>query len=114
MGFKVCLKVQDGPLAGKKFTITENMTCIIGRERDCGIRIPEDSDMAVSRHHCRLRVNFPEVTARDMRSENGSSINGRKLDSEGEVMDWPLKSGDLLTVGQTNFLVSIEGEPDPK
>ena len=113
MSFKVSLKVQDGPLAGKKFTITENMTCIIGRENDCGIRIPEDSDMSVSRHHCRLKINFPEVTARDMRSENGSALNGKKLEAEGEIMDWPIKDGDLLTIGQTVFKVSLEGESDP-
>ncbi len=113
MSFKVSLKILEGPAAGKKFFITENMNCIIGRDKDCGVRIPEDSDLSVSRHHCKLRVAFPEVTVRDMRSENGSAINGKKLEADGEIIDWPLKDGDSLTVGQTVFKVSIEGSADP-
>ena len=52
---------------------------IVGRGEECEIRI--DSDQ-VSRHHVRLRQDNGRWYVRDLRSSNGSWVNGKRLQRE--------------------------------
>jgi serine/threonine-protein kinase len=119
MPSRVTLKVTAGKLAGQVFTFDERTSCIIGRAGDCHPRIPNDMEHAtISRHHCLLDVNPPDVRVRDFGSLNGTWVNGKKIGQrekgmtpeEGAQMKSPeydLKDGDEVKLCGTVFRVSI-------
>lgn len=76
---------------------------LIGRNIDCGIRIPSS---AVSRHHCELALDGETLTVRDLGSSNGTYVN-RVL-----IKDQELVAGDVVTVGPATFVVRVDGEPE--
>ncbi len=83
MGAEVTLQVIEGPLKGQQFLFGERMTCIVGRGPDCyKIRIPE-SEEGVSRHHCLLDINPPDIRIRDFGSLNGTYVNDQKIGQRG-------------------------------
>lgn len=54
----------------------------------------------VSRLHCRLSADASgQLVVEDLDSENGTFVNGKKVDRA------TLKSGDRLTVGRVDFTV---------
>ena len=86
MPARVTLLVQSGPLAGQRFVFEDRTTCILGRGKDCDPRLlckPEEpsapENRKISRHHCLLDINPPDVRIRDFGSLNGTFINGRKI-----------------------------------
>ena len=120
MPSKITLAATTGPLAGQKFTFDERTTCIIGRLKDCDVHIPlsESEKRTVSRHHCILDINPPDVRIRDFGSMNGTWVNGHKIGQrekgtppeEGQKQKFPehdLKDGDEVRVGNSNFRVSV-------
>ena len=54
----------------------------------------------VSRLHCRLTAGSAELEVVDLESTNGTFVNGARVDRA------LLKSGDRLSVGKIEFLVS--------
>jgi eukaryotic-like serine/threonine-protein kinase len=118
---EVKFKIQGGPLDGNKFGIAERMSCIVGRDSDCNIVIPDDVDMNVSSHHCILDINPPEIVVRDLGSSNGTFINGKRLYSASDTVEdnaeltvkmpdeYVLNHNDKLMIGETVFLVEIYG-----
>ena len=121
MPARVQLKVVRGPLTGQLYLFTERTTCVLGRSSDCNLRLPDDdTHRTVSRHHCLLDINPPDVRVRDFGSLNGTFVNGRKIgqrcnaaDAEATVLshDAPehdLRDGDRLRVGGTELAVSIQ------
>lgn len=55
----------------------------------------------VSRLHCRLTVDAADqLLVEDLRSTNGITVNGEKVDRA------ILKAGDILTVGRVDFEVT--------
>jgi len=119
MPAKVLLTASKGKLKGKEFTYHERETCILGREEDCAIRLPSDEyHQTVSRHHCLLDMNPPDIRVRDFGSLNGTFVNGKKIGQrkagqtpeEAAALRFPehdLKDGDEIAVGQTAFRVSV-------
>lgn len=85
---------RDVPLKTEKTTI--------GRGEDCTIRLPFKD---VSRRHCEIVVGRQNLTIRDLKSSNGTFINGQRSD------DAKLKPGDQISVGPVNFIVQIDGRP---
>src|SRR5262245_17049092 len=77
MPAKVILTCLTGSLQGQQFVFHERTTRILGRD-DCSLVIP-DEQRRISRHHCLLDVNPPDVTVRDFRSLNGTFINGQLI-----------------------------------
>jgi pSer/pThr/pTyr-binding forkhead associated (FHA) protein len=78
----------------------------------------------VSRHHCRLDIDPPHISVRDLGSRNGTYINGRLIGLRGDdeppvavpaiVADLifsshDLKNGDVLSVGPISFAVKVTG-----
>src|ERR1043166_970052 len=80
MPAKVILTFTQGPLMGQEHIIEERATCLIGRSGECNPQIPEDpAHKMVSRHHCLLDINPPDVRVRDFGSMNGTFVNGAKI-----------------------------------
>ncbi|TNF91836.1 MAG: FHA domain-containing protein [Gammaproteobacteria bacterium] len=123
MANPVVLKVTQGALEGKSFSFPERTTCIVGRAKDCNIKLPDDKHHeTISRYHCRLEINPPNIRIRDFGSRNGTYVNGNKigqrksgLSVEQAVIDhspeYDLSNGDEIKVGQTVFSVDT-GDAD--
>lgn len=85
----------------KLFPIESGKT-IIGRQEDCGLRIPLSE---ISRKHALLIVEENSVTLRDLGSANGTYINNQRITEQ------ELQPGDHVVVGPVVFTVQINGEP---
>src|SRR3954464_12590688 len=76
----VTLTVVQGPLAGTQYEFDEPAVYVLGRADECYPRLPDDfQHKDISRHHCLLSVNPPEVWVQDLGSRNGTYVNGRKI-----------------------------------
>jgi serine/threonine-protein kinase len=119
MPAKVTLTVTQGPLRGQEFIFAERTTCIMGRADDCHPRLPNDEDhRTISRHHCLLDINPPDIRIRDFGSRNGTFVNGKKIGqrgkdqtpAQGAAIRFPehdLEDGDRIELGDTVFQVGI-------
>jgi pSer/pThr/pTyr-binding forkhead associated (FHA) protein len=122
MPAKVTLTVTQGSLSGQQFVFEERTTGIIGRSRDCYPQIPDDENhRTISRYHCLLDINPPDIRVRDFGSKNGTCVNGQKIGQrqpnqtpeEGAKLNFPeydLQEGDEIKLGNTVFRVSVERE----
>jgi hypothetical protein len=93
----------DG-LRGREFLIAGE--AVIGRAPGCAIVLSDDF---ASAHHARLFERGNRVWIEDLRSTNGTRLNGRPLRRPA-----PLQTGDRLQIGQTvlGFRVEpVEGRP---
>jgi serine/threonine-protein kinase len=122
MPASVTLTVKNGKLAGKTYEFHGPQRCVIGRAEDCEIRLPGEPEfLAVSRHHCLLDIDPPEVRVRDSGSLNGTFLNGMQIGRPGKwhlppealsrpCFDYDLSQGDELNVGGTIFEVAASAE----
>jgi len=94
-----------GPLRGRSFALAADSAggpLALGRHPSNSVRIPE---LSVSRHHCTLRHTPEGWRVTDLDSRLGTFVNGRP------VHEALLRHGDLLAVGESSFLVSLDDEP---
>jgi predicted component of type VI protein secretion system len=89
-------------------TLVVKSDVLIGRSAECNLRI---ACSEVSRRHCRLRLTENGVLVRDLRSSNGTFVDGRLIDPETDV---PLAPGSRLSLGGVDFLVRFELSSDTK
>lgn len=120
MSDKVTLTITKGKLQDKKFSFDSRTICIIGRAKNCNIQIPDDKyHSTISRYHCLLDINPPDIRIRDFGSRNGTDINGKcigkreknQTPSEGaklNLSEYDLQDGDIIKLGNTIFKVSKE------
>ena len=120
MPAKITLTIAQGKLKGKQFTFEERTICIIGRAKNCNIQIPSDRyHSTVSRYHCLLDINPPDIRIRDFGSRNGTNVNGKcigkrkkhQTPSEGAKLnfaEYDLHDGDEIKLGNTLFQVNID------
>ena len=88
-GDSACLIVVSGPGAGRSFRVKDGL--LIGRDLDCDLRVESKN---VSRHHARLRhVSSGTYALEDLKSRNGSTINGFLVDTR------ILHYGDRVSIG---------------
>jgi hypothetical protein len=117
----VTLTITTGKLSGKQYKFDSRSTCIIGRNDDCNLQIADNIDMKVSRYHCLLDINPPEIRIRDLGSLNGTYVNGkiigqRKADLTAEEAkkivfpEYDLTNNDQVEIGDIVFQVGIEKE----
>lgn len=103
------LEALSGLLAGKEFELKEGEEYDVGRDEI--LEIPLD-DPTVSRRHARLRVSEGGVMVLDLRSSNGTFLNGQPIKRE---LATP---GDRLRFAEVGFKldrVSPElGQPEQK
>jgi eukaryotic-like serine/threonine-protein kinase len=76
----VTLTVLGRSPQGTELEFHQPGVCVIGRAEECGLRLPEFLEHKdVSRHHCLLSLNPPEVWIQDLGSKNGTYVNGQKI-----------------------------------
>jgi pSer/pThr/pTyr-binding forkhead associated (FHA) protein len=75
----------------------ETGTYVIGREADCEVQVDVAS---LSRHHARLTVGPHQARVQDLKSKNGTFLNGERV---GSADGLPLREGDELRLGSIVF-----------
>jgi serine phosphatase RsbU (regulator of sigma subunit) len=75
----------------------------IGRSRDCDIFLP---DQWLSRHHAEVRRRPDGAFLADLRSKNGTLLNGERVAAER-----PLRHGDVISLGEHRLTFSEDEEP---
>ena len=98
-GMQVTLKVIGGKNDGRQIKIAVPRF-IIGRGETAHLRPSSD---LVSREHCEIVVGDGVVRISDLKSRNGTYINGLKLDGPHDV-----SSGDSLRVGRLQLEVTVD------
>ena len=96
-GWKCRITARTGPLAGKTFMFL-GRRITIGRDKKSKIHL---SDSDVSRSHACIWRREGEVVIEDLKSGNGVFVNGVA------VLRAPLKVGDVIRIGATEFLVHL-------
>jgi adenylate cyclase len=92
---------QDGD-APQSYTFTEGEV-LIGRSPDCQIVL---KDFGISRTHAKLTADEDGVRIQDLKSKNGTQVNGVP------IVEAPLKDGDRILLGkfQIAFSKTLEGK----
>jgi eukaryotic-like serine/threonine-protein kinase len=120
MTAKITLTITQGTTKGQEFIFDDRTTCIMGRATDCHPKLPDDKDHnTVSRYHCLLDINPPQIRIRDFGSRNGTYINGTLIGKrhpettpeQAKNLIFPehdLHNGDEIKLGNTLFQVTIE------
>jgi pSer/pThr/pTyr-binding forkhead associated (FHA) protein len=85
----------------KIFPLPSTVT-VIGRRRNCDLRIPLDS---ISKRHCQISVEGDSLKVRDLGSRNGTFLNGKRIEEE------TAQAGDFIQVGPVLFALQIDGLP---
>ncbi|HEY2476876.1 MAG TPA: FHA domain-containing protein [Candidatus Cybelea sp.] len=92
------LEVLSGPLDGKTWSFEREIT--IGRD-DGLAQACLALDRYVSRQHARLQINRGSIRLTDLRSRNGTRLNGEPV-----TRDVPLPIGVPFVVGRTMLRVT--------
>jgi predicted component of type VI protein secretion system len=74
---------------------------VAGRQDGCQLQIRSSQ---VSRKHCELFERGGQLLVKDLKSSNGTFVNGHKVEDE-----HPLKAGDELSIGGVKFRVQPAG-----
>lgn len=85
------------PKLGVSFPIDREIR--IGRAPECQVTIP---DVYVSNHHARLYALNGRYWVEDLRSTNGTLVNGRRVSAA-----TPVSNGDNITVGPVTMQVRL-------
>jgi pSer/pThr/pTyr-binding forkhead associated (FHA) protein len=91
---EVRLVVLDGVHKDREIPLPETIF-LIGRDRQCHLR---PHCQGVSKLHCAIAAWAGKVRVRDLKSRNGTYVNGRRVHGEVAVED-----GDQLQVGSLVF-----------
>lgn len=92
--------LHTGPLAGQAFLLHQDTTSL-GRTAGNDIVIP---DGTVSRYHARLSFQGGQWTIEDLKSSNGTWVNGARV-----TRPMPLKHGDEVRLGDDIMLFELVG-----
>jgi len=96
---RAVLTVLSGADSHQRFLIGRGVT-YVGRSHDCQVVL---QDLATSRRHFRIESTGEEIRLIDMGSENGTLVNGQRVDEH------VLTRGDRITLGAT---ILHFGHPD--
>ena len=86
----------DGPV-GRAVVLSGDAT--IGRRSACDVVLKDDS---VSGQHARLRRRGGRWEIEDLRSTNGTFVNGERVDGAA-----PLRPGDVIAVGTSRWQLEM-------
>jgi pSer/pThr/pTyr-binding forkhead associated (FHA) protein len=76
----VTLTVLGGGLDGTEYEFHQPAVFVLGRAEECYPHLPNTLEYRdVSRHHCLLSINPPEVWVQDLGSKNGTFVNDEKI-----------------------------------
>jgi hypothetical protein len=96
------LHVVSGSCTGKRIRM-DFRRFVVGNERDCDLR---PVSPMLSRHHCVFKRDEYAVRVRDLGSNTGTYVNGRRIQTEAI-----LKPGDDVTVGDVTLHVILPYSP---
>jgi pSer/pThr/pTyr-binding forkhead associated (FHA) protein len=95
------LIMQSGPMQGQRWSITiAGVT--VGRDETCDVYIP---DRQISRHHFRVVRKGKATWIEDLKSKNGTWVNGTPIAEEQE-----LKDGDLIQIAFSLQMIYLASE----
>ena len=92
------LRLASGRHSGQVYELRSTLR--IGRHPFNEISVP---DLSVSRYHCWLAQQDGRIVIEDLASANGTFVNGDRLRERR-----PLKPGDRILVGNTQFVFAEE------
>jgi pSer/pThr/pTyr-binding forkhead associated (FHA) protein len=96
------IKVLSTELRGKIFPL-ENDEYLVGRGEESDVCIPNE---AISSRHCQLKKNESgDYTITDLDSTNGTTINGKTIESA------ELTHGDIIKLGGIEVLYESPNKP---
>lgn len=119
MTARVELIVSDARGEETEYVFGQRTMCLVGRADNCLIQFRDDDEhLDISRNHCVLDINPPDVAIRDLGSRNGTFVNGtrigRRADHQGpEDIDpcsgvpYELQDHDEIRVGQAVLRVRV-------
>jgi len=93
-----------GGTAERIVVLTQPVT-VLGRGADADLRLP---DTGVSRAHAEVHVGGDEVHVVDLKSTNGTLVNGRR------VRESALHDGDRLDIGATGLIYRDSADEGPR
>lgn len=96
------LVIASGKRAGRAISMKRDKL-LIGRAEECDLRPLSEE---VSRKHCAIIQKDDILWAKDLRSRNGTFVNGLRISEPKQLAD-----GDLVRVGSLELKVSIAVEP---
>jgi pSer/pThr/pTyr-binding forkhead associated (FHA) protein len=99
------LNYTSGSQGTVRFRIDRPETTI-GRSEKCGLVIPSDT---VSREHARIHLDGDALTIEDLKSSNGTFVNGQPADKR-----TALKAGDVIALGSETIIVQKVTPYSPK
>jgi anti-anti-sigma regulatory factor len=99
---KFYLIVAKGSKQGMPIPVTVDLF-LIGSDKICQLR-----KRSLGPKHCAFVTRDKKVFIRDMDSGSPTIVNGAAIPTGGE---WPLHSGDRVTVGSLEFLVKFHESP---
>jgi pSer/pThr/pTyr-binding forkhead associated (FHA) protein len=97
------IRILTGPEKDRVFPLAEAGTMRIGRARDANVVI---TDPTVSRAHCEIVAAGDQFTLADAGGRSGTFVNG------GKISRMPLRHGDLVQIGETQFRFEVFGQVD--
>lgn len=96
------LVVIKGPYIGKTYQLNKIGPIIVGRERECDVKV---LDVMVSRKHCQIEKRNDIFYVKDLDSTNKTFINRKIVKAE-----QGLKEGDLIEIGDIVLLFTYQKE----
>jgi serine/threonine protein kinase len=103
----ILLQVKSGPHAGQEHFLDRVGTFVVGRSTQARLSMQEDRRL--SREHFEIEVDSSLCSLKDLGSTNGTMVNGHRVESA------PLRDGDVITAGDSAFLVRlVESTDDPR
>jgi len=98
------LIIKSGPYANTTLPLKEGVNTL---GRDGRVNDHPIDDPAVSERHLSIRHIDGRFVATDLDSSNGTFVNGQRIDKQ------PLKTNDVLRVGQTELVFVQVGDATP-
>lgn len=81
--------------------VIDKVSFVVGKDRSCDYCIENNS--SISRSHARFELQGNECFITDLRSTNGTYLNGKKLSPNSKSK---LKSGDVIKISDEEFVFS--------
>jgi len=97
---RIVLRVVAGPHLGQHWVFDRPTRLTVGREAPANIRLARETGL--SKSHCELHINPPQIHLVDLASTNGTLVNGIAV---AEAM---LGHGDDFGVGETVIQIAVE------
>lgn len=96
----MALRAVAGPFAGQTYRLQGHAAFLIGR-RPAAVQLDLEGDPNVSRTHCFIEHNPPLARLVDLKSKNGTFVNGARVEEA------DLRDGDEVRVGLTTLRVEM-------